>query len=202
MVHQLGFGSDGFWSPKKVTFNVVKGFKITEMEKHEKGIRIEMSRTLGVREKSALAGLRIVKSLYFNPRGVSVQSVLTNTATVPVRFAFRFHNIPTHLASAKGRVLFGNASFVREQSLKIVRFGKADDEIDKLFKVDQFISAPVKEFKLHAPGLTDMKVSLGGAAPYGVIFWDGGTFSTMEPIFNTVELAPGAGKAFRINFSF
>jgi hypothetical protein len=161
-----------------------------------------MSRTLGVREKSALAGLRIVKSLYFNPRGVSVQSVLTNTATVPVRFAFRFHNIPSHLASAKGRVLFGNASFVREQSLKIVRFGKADPSIDTLFKVDQFIKAPVSSFVLRSAKLPEVKISLGGNSAYGVIFWDGGTFSTMEPVFTPVKLAPGAKADFIMNWNF
>jgi hypothetical protein len=119
-----------------------------------------------------------------------------------VSFAFRFHNIPNHLADSRGKVLFGKSTFVREQSLKIARFGKADDVIDKTYKVNQFIQAPVKEFTLRAPGLSDIQVSLGGAEPYGVIFWDGGTFSTMETVFNMVQLAPGAKKEFRINFKF
>ncbi|MBR7139866.1 MAG: hypothetical protein IKD44_10005 [Lentisphaeria bacterium] len=202
LVHSLGFGADGFWAPKKVSFNVVKGFKITGMDKSGNGIRVELARTISAREKSALAGVKITKIWQFNSKGVSVKSVLTNTAAVPVEFAFRFHNIPNHLAGNSGKVFFGKASFFREQSLKIARFGKEDSVIDKMFKVNQFIAAPEKKFSLRAPGLPEVNVALGGAVPYGVIFWDGGTFSTMEPVFNRIKLDPGAKAEFVMSFNW
>jgi hypothetical protein len=202
LVHTLGFGADGFWAPKKVTFNVEKGFKITAMEKSGNGIRVDLTRTIGVREKSSLAGVNITKSWQFRADGITVKSVLTNTSSVPVAFSFRFHNIPAHLAGNAGKVYFGSSSFVREQSLKIVRFGKADPSIDTLFKVDQFIKAPVSSFVLRSAKLPEVKISLGGNSAYGVIFWDGGTFSTMEPVFTPVKLTPGAKADFIMNWNF
>ena len=202
LVHSGGFGADGFWSPKKVCFNVEKGFKITGMEKSGNGIRIELTRTMSYREKSSLAGLRIVKSWLFNARGFSVKSTLTNTSAAPLEFAFRFHNIPGHLAGADGKVFFGKTTFTREQSLKIARFGKADQGIDTLFKVNQFIPAPAGNFVLRSAKLPDLTVSLGGTAPYGVIFWDAGTFSTMEPVFTPVKLDPGAKAEFVLNMTW
>ena len=202
VVHSLGFGAVGFWSPKKVTFNVEKGFKITGMEKSGKGIKVELTRTMSSREKSTLAGLRIVKSFLFTADGVSVTSALTNTVTTPMTFAFRYHNIPQHLGNNQGKAFFGKTTFQREQALKIARFGKADGEIDKLFKVQQFISAPVRDIRLSNAGFPDLKVTLAGSAPYGVIFWDGGTFSTMEPVFNTTTLEPGTSAEFTLNFNW
>ena len=172
------------------------------MEKSGNGIRVELSRTISAREKSALAGVSITKIWQFNNRGISVKSVLTNTAAVPVEFAFRFHNIPNHLAGNSGKVFFGKTSFFREQSLKIARFGAADSEIDNMFKVNQFIQAPEKNFVLRSAGLPEVKVSLGGSGSYGVIFWDGGTFSTMEPVFNRIKLDPGAKGEFVMNFTW
>ena len=179
-----------------------KGFTITGMEKSGNGIRVELTRTISPREKSSLAGLRIVKSWLFDARGFSVKSTLTNTAAAPLEFAFRFHNIPNHLAGSDGKVFFGKTSFTREQSLKIARFGKADQGIDTLFKVNQFIPAPAGNFVLRSPKLPDVTVSLGGTAPYGVIFWDGGTFSTMEPVFTTVKLDPGAKADFTMKMTW
>lgn len=202
LVHSLGFGADGFWSPKKVTFNVEKGFKITAMEKSGNGIRVDLTRTISAREKSALAGMNITKSWLFKADGITVTSSLTNTSTVPVSFAFRFHNIPNHLAESSGKVFFGSSTFIREQSLKIARFGKAVPAIDTLFKVDQFINVPVSHFVLRAANLPDVKLSMGGTPAYGVIFWDGGTFSTMEPIFTPVTLGPGSKADFSLNWNF
>ena len=179
-----------------------KGFKITGMEKSGNVIRIELSRTMSYREKSSLAGLRIDKSWFFSARGFSVKSTLTNTSAAPLEFAFRFHNIPNHLAGGDGKVFFGKSTFIREQSLKIARFGKPDQGIDTLFKVNQFIPAPAGNFVLRSAKLPDLTVALGGTAPYGVIFWDGGTFSTMEPVFTTVKLDPGAKAEFVMSMSW
>jgi hypothetical protein len=163
---------------------------------------VDLTRTISAREKSALAGMNITKSWLFKADGITVTSSLTNTSTVPVSFAFRFHNIPNHLAGSSGKVFFGSSTFIREQSLKIARFGKAVPAIDTLFKVDQFINVPVSHFVLSAPNLPDVKLSMGGTPAYGVIFWDGGTFSTMEPVFTPVKLAPGAKADFIMNWNF
>ena len=69
-------------------------------------------------------------------------------------------------------------------------------------KVDQFIKAPVSSFVLRSAKLPEVKISLGGHSAYGVIFWDGGTFSTMEPVFTPVKLAPGAKADFIMNWNF
>ena len=202
LVHSLGFGADGFWAPLKVSFNVVKGYKITGMEKSTRGIKVELTRTLGPREKSTLAGLRIIKTFFFNPGNISVKSSLTNNNVANIEFAFRFHNIPRHLADIQGKAYFGNVSFEREQALKIVRFGKADEQIDKAYKVKRFLNASVKTFTLKNSGLPDLYISMGGSVPYGVIFWDAGTFSTVEPVFNRIDLAPGKTAGFELDFKW
>lgn len=196
LVHSLGFGGDGFWSPKKVTFNVENGYKITGMEKSGKGIRVELSRTIGERENRNLAGLQIVKSFLFTPEGFSVQSNLTNNSAADIKFAFRYHNLPAHLGSSGGKAFFGKVAFERSQALKIVRFGKAEPEIDNLFKVNSFLTAQNGAFILKNKGLPDLRIAMGGSVPYGVIFWDAGTFSTMEPVFVPVKLAPGEKAGF------
>ena len=43
---------------------------------------------------------------------------------------------------------------------------------------------------------------MGGAPAYGVIFWDAGTFSTVEPVYRTLSLEPGASKDFVLNMKW
>ncbi len=202
LVYSLGFGAAGFWAPKKVALNVDRGFKITEMAKESNGIRVELTRTLSSRDLSTMAGVRIVKSFIFKAKGFTVKSSLTNNRASSVTFAYRFHNLPNHLSTVKGRVYFGSKSFARSQALKIARFGKAIDLIDQAYKVKEFIPASVGEFLLRSSGLPDLKVTLGGVKPYGVIFWDGGTFSTMEPVFTPVKLDPGNKAEFIMNMAW
>jgi hypothetical protein len=202
LVHDFGFGMVGFWSPRPVSHQIGKGYLIKDIRKTAQGIEVVLSHSITSLEKPALDQLKIVKTYLFTPGGVSIKTTLNNGAFIPRRFAFRYHNVPSHLAVADGIADFGGVHFERNQSLKILRFGTADAEIDKAYQVGSFLDGKTQEFKLRRQGYPDLTVSMGGAPAYGVIFWDAGTFSTVEPIFRTLSLAPGASKDFTMNMKW
>ena len=196
LVREPGFGTSAFWTPRKVAHNVVKGFKFIGVKKiGTDGIEAELRRTVSELEKSPLAGVRIVRRLLFTPGSLTVTSRLENTAAAPRRFAFRFHMLPGHLAGPEGRAEFAGASFDRGQELRICRFGSPEKEIDTAWRA-KLLEAEGPAFTLRKPGLPGLTVTPGGAPVYGVIFWDTGTSSTVEPVFRTIALFPGEAQDF------
>ena len=131
-----------------------------------------------------------------------MKSTLTNHAFIPRKFAFRYHNVPSHLAVTDGLADFGGVHFERNQSLKILRFGEADPEIDKAYRAGSFLDGKTQKFTLRRQDYPDLTVSMGGTPAYGVIFWDAGTFSTVEPVYRTISLQPGASKDFILNVNW
>ena len=202
IVDKMGFGLVGFWSPRKVDHLVSKGYLIRGVKKTAQGVEVELARSVNGMEKAALERLDIVKTFLFTPGGMTVKARLTNNSVWARRFAFRFHNMPVQLAGPDGRAECGGVRFEREQSLKILRFGAAEKEIDTAYPVGKFLDAKEMPFSLRRAGYPELTVSLGGAPAYGVIFWDTGTSSTVEPIFRTVELAPGASREFVMNLKW
>ena len=202
LVHEPGFGTSGFWTPRKVAHNAVRGFKYAGAEKQgADGIVIELHRTVSELEKAPLAGVRMVRRLLFTPSGLTVSCRLENTAAGPRRFAFRFHTMPVHLAGPEGRAAFGGVVFDRGQALKICRFGAPEKEIDATWRA-LLLDVRGPSFTLRKPGVPDLTVTPGGAPVYGVIFWDTGTSSTMEPVFRTLTLAPGASQEFTMKIQW
>ncbi|MBQ7696361.1 MAG: hypothetical protein IJT50_14700 [Lentisphaeria bacterium] len=196
LVREPGFGTSGFWTPRKAAHNVVKGFKVADVKKvGPDGIEIELHRNVSELEKAPLAGVRIVRRLLFTPRSLTIGSRLENTAASPRRFAFRFHMLPEHLGGPEGRAVFGGVGFDRGQGLRICRFGSPEKEIDATWRA-KLLDVRGPAFTLRKPGLPDLTVTPGGAPVYGVIFWDTGTCSTAEPVFKTITLAPGAAQDF------
>lgn len=199
LVREPGFGTSGFWTPRKVAHNVVKGFKLIGVKKiGTDGIEAELRRTVSELEKAPLAGVRIVRRLLFTPGSLTIGSRLENTAASPRRFAFRFHMLTEHLAGPEGRAVFGGGGFDRGQGLRICRFGIPEKEIDTAWRA-KLINVEGPAFTLRKPGLPALTVTPGGAPVYGVIFWDTGTCSTVEPVFRTLTLAPGAAQDFTMN---
>jgi len=196
LVHDFGFGMAGFWSPRPVSHLVGKGYLIKNITKTAQGIEVVLSHSITSMEKPELDQLKIVKTFLFTPDGVNVKTALTNGAFIPRKFAFRYHNVPSHLAVSDGLADFGGVHFERNQSLKILRFGAPDAEIDKAHRVGSFLDGKTQQFTLRRQGYPDLTVSMGGAPAYGVIFWDAGTFSTVEPIFRPLELQPAASRDF------
>ena len=198
LVREPGFGTSAFWTPRKAAHNVVKGFKFIGAKKFgTDGIEAELHRTVSELEKAPLAGVRIVRRLLFTPESLTVTSHLENTAGSPRRFAFRFHMLPEHLAGPEGRAEFGGTGFDRGQGLRICRFGSPEKEIDTAWRA-KLTDVKGPAFTLRKPGLPDLTVTPGGAPVYGVIFWDTGTSSTVEPVFRTLTLAPGASQDFTL----
>ena len=196
LVREPGFGTSGFWTPRKAAHNIVKGFKLVGVKKIGRdGIEIELHRIVSEFERAPLAGVRIVRRLLFTPGSLTIGSRLENTAVSPRRFAFRFHTMPAHLAGPDGRAEFGGTGFDRGQGLKICRFGSPEKEIDTTWRA-KLIDVEGPAFTLRKPGLPDLTVTPGGAPVYGVIFWDTGTSSTAEPVFRTLTLAPGTAQEF------
>ena len=196
LLREPGFGTSAVWTPRKAAHNVVKGFKIAGLKKvGTDGIEAELHRTVSELEKAPLAGVRIVRRLLFRPGSLTISSRLENTAASPRRFAFRFHMLPEHLAGLEGRAEFGGTGFNRGQGLKICRFGLPEKEIDTTWRA-KLLEAKGPAFTLRKPGLPDLTMTPGGAPVYGVIFWDTGTCSTVEPVFRTLTLAPGAAQDF------
>ena len=199
LVREPGFGTSGFWTPRKVAHNVVKGFKFLGAKKiGAAGIEIELRRTVSELEKPPLAGVRIVRRLLFTPGSLTISSRLENTAASPRHFAFRFHMLPEHLAGPEGRAEFGGVGFDRGQGLRICRFNSPEKEIDTTWRA-RLSEVRGPAFTVRKPGLPDLVITPGGAPVYGVIFWDTGTSSTVEPVFRTLTLAPGAAQDFTVN---
>ena len=196
LVHDFGFGMAGFWSPRPVSHLVGKGYLIKNITKTAQGIEVVLSHSITSMEKPELDQLKIVKTFLFTPDGVNVKTALTNGAFIPRKFAFRYHNVPSHLAVSDGLADFGGVHFERNQSLKILRFGAPDAEIDKAHRVGSFLDGKTQTFTLCRQGYPDLTVSMDGSPAYGVIFWDAGTFSTVEPVFRTFSLAPDTSKDF------
>ena len=105
--------------------------------------------------------------------------------------------LPEHLAGPEGRAEFGGTGFDRGQGLKICRFSSPEKEIDTTWRA-KLIDAGGPAFTLRKPGLPALTVTPGGAPVYGVVFWDTGTSSTVEPVFKTLTLAPGAAQDFTV----
>lgn len=202
LVHDFGFGTVGFWSPRPVSHQVGKGYLIRDIRKKPQGIEVELTHSVTSLEKPALDQLKIVKTMLFTPDGVNMKTTLTNRAFIPRKFSFRYHNVPSHLAAADGLADFGGVRFERNQSLKILRFGEADAEIDKTHRADSFPESKTQKFTLRRQGYPDLTVSMDGAPAYGVIFWDAGTFATVEPVYRTLSLEPGASKDFTMDMKW
>ena len=57
-------------------------------------------------------------------------------------------------------------------------------------------------FTLRRKGYPDLTISMDGAPAYGVIFWDSGAFSSVEPVFRPLNLEPDSSREFGMTLNW
>lgn len=202
---ETGFGVDAIWWPARLAYASNRWYKIVGMALSDGGIKVELVRTLTRRDKPALAGLELHKTYRFTASAIALETVVRNGGGEELELAFRYHNLPAPLGKPhQGTVAFADGQqLVRELSLKLARFGEADRDLDTAYKVNKFMDIDGSRgtaLRLSAPALPGaVAISCSGDAPlYGIIFWDAGDFSTLEPLYRKSKLGPGQSTAFRM----
>lgn len=195
-------GADAFWWPQSaVAVSFIKSpYEFVKQTKTDDGLQIEFKHELELEDSGSLKGVILRKTYDFNGKGgFSITTTLSNTTGAEVEFSSRCHNVITFMGivdQKRGLAVSGDARFERVFTQKLYRYAaKPDPNLEKAFTMEASLVTSSPNVTFSAPWLKDqVEFSvLDKDKLHCFVFWDSGKqkFSTFEPIFGKVKLAPG-----------